>query len=79
VARLDDGHFVTDVAVESDVTNGRFFIGRQLEARVESVLLAVVTQDERLAFVRCREYDDKGADHVHAAGCILKESFPIPI
>jgi hypothetical protein len=49
VARLNEGYFVFDVAVERDVTDRRFFNTRQFEARVESVLLAIVTQDERPA------------------------------
>ena len=62
------------IAVERDIRDGWLFNAGQLEARIGSVLLATVTQDEGPAFVSCREDDDKGVD-VHAARSILKSPF----
>ncbi len=67
IARLNDGYFMLDVAVERDIHDGRLFNVGQLEARIKGVLLATMTQDESPAFVSCRENHNKRADHVHTA------------
>ena len=71
VTRVDHRDFMFNVAVERNIRNRRIFLSRGEGRRIKGPFFTFVAEVQRTACMASGENDDKGSEHILAAGSVF--------